>query len=566
MKTELPILFGIRWNNPSIEVISRETERFLDWITRIPIFREVSVYWNIPCTPFLEEKTGNLPHLITLIKKRIKSNKDKIFPMGYSGAILPLLSAAELDKEVSWCIANPWSSGIEDIFGIKPDTIIPVTTDLKRNTIIETFIKSGFSRVGTSVPGNEKADSRIETFTFTPVYPESVRQLKIIAKKQGSALNYPLYLFFDLSLIEETVKNPFEFDAMSDFLDVLAQRFTLTTTGAIKNANNGKGIFNIPRDQVQPNHPAIRASIRSLEKVRNSAKKTDIQYKNILKGLSFSGLIHAKSRKKSEEPPFPPKDRITIADMQGNAILSGEAFDAVFSGGRLIGLTANKKQLLPGIASEEFITTTGTMHRFRTASVSSIESERIRGLRVIGKIFISEEHEAGEHVTEYVFVEDSPYLLITMHIRYPGLSGIETIDSITPFELLLFSLDENEKASVAAYSGDSHTPEIIPEEESVRVLSGKYFCFNKDDYYITMGFLTRQGLIEGSIELKTEIKADKNSRTRLVRLNPFGTYQHVSSLYYGSLMEVISIYIGVSDTPPENEPSFLSSFLHEIPQ
>ena len=112
--------------------VKLKLEYLLEELLSINSTQSIPIHWNFSSNPYLENRNHSIASLITEIKTRISSRNDVIIPTGYRGAVNPLLKLWELKKELSWCIQNPWDSGIKDLFKLIPDIIIPNVPDLFR--------------------------------------------------------------------------------------------------------------------------------------------------------------------------------------------------------------------------------------------------------------------------------------------------------------------------------------------------------------------------------------------------------------------------------------------------
>ena len=120
-KKELILYIGIRWQQAASRLIAEKTEVFLEKLTCAKLEKCIPLHWNMPITPYLDNKNPSINKIITEIKTRINACKDCIVPMGYSGAAHPLLEAPELEKELAeGCIlARPFlarKAGILPVF------------------------------------------------------------------------------------------------------------------------------------------------------------------------------------------------------------------------------------------------------------------------------------------------------------------------------------------------------------------------------------------------------------------------------------------------------------------
>jgi len=130
------------------------------------------------------------------------------------------------------------------------------------------------------------------------------------------------------------------------------------------------------------NTPEVRKLAHDIARTRAGTQRGKELTRNVLREAGFFRKQGSRAIREQTKIRFPTPDRVSIADMQGSAILSGTSFDVHFSEGRLLNISFGKKQLFPDLKSRSYITLAGVDYPFHIASSASIESERARGLRV----------------------------------------------------------------------------------------------------------------------------------------------------------------------------------------
>ncbi|MBN1698874.1 MAG: hypothetical protein JW881_15260 [Spirochaetales bacterium] len=577
MDQDISLLIGMRWNNSSTEVICRETERFLSWLSHTGFGNASSVHWNIPCHPFLEIRTGNLEDLIREIKSRTRNNGDIPIPMGFSGNLHPLLSLAELEKECEWSIANPWESGIQDIFDILPDSIIPALADVQRKEAADCYKKAGFRTIGiplqhlSYLPRTFRdSTTRNEPmpFTFITPAPNMFHELKRGLKKQIEEGRSTFFFLFDCSLIEETVTIPFDYEPFTEVINELLSKhkaaFTTITAlddEAIRKMHDPapfKGFSFIP------DCPLWRKNAQSARNDRHLEIKTSRTYKDILRETSPFNLDHVLKKRiqPHQKSMFPPKERINEANMQGNAVLYGEAFSVAFLEGRIHHFIINNKKMNVGEKSRSFINYDDTDYDFQNLSAFSIQGERSRGLRESQKISIEETGKPGIQLTDYYFVDDFQYLLVTSKITYPLLRPKSLIAQLSPFELPLLRFTKNETITIYIHSAFSISSFPVPHEQRKIITAGELFVVEAKDYCILIGYPEKKG---SGLQF-LEFRVDDEKKEYILKANPFGTYIASPPEWYNGITEIYTFYIGVDTAVPDVPPDFPAGVLNEIPR
>lgn len=147
-----PLLLGVRWGAAAPGRIADYTESLLEAVAAVESRgTTIPVHWNLAPHLHLERAGQRLARLIGEIRTRAAGRGDRVLPCGYAGALHPLLSGEELEKELAWSRENPWSSGIRTLFGQDPEAILPVYPDLPREASHGIYRLCGFTAVGVAV-------------------------------------------------------------------------------------------------------------------------------------------------------------------------------------------------------------------------------------------------------------------------------------------------------------------------------------------------------------------------------------------------------------------------------
>ena len=233
---ELKLYIGIRWaerfNNPNC----RRAISLLHTLQSYSSGSTLPIHWNFPCQPLLEKRTAVFSELIDEIKIRLHNQEDHILPMGYTGALHPILEIKELKREVHWSLQNPWRSGIQDVFDVSPSFMLPFVPDLYREEALSVYLRAGFTRLGiirnldafhTFRSQIETKDGPMELYSLLrhSIFDElDAGALSRVFKKQESAR---LFLLLDLSSYPPKSVTS-ETDIIRRFLDGLSRTYNLT--------------------------------------------------------------------------------------------------------------------------------------------------------------------------------------------------------------------------------------------------------------------------------------------------------------------------------------------------
>ncbi|MBN2533520.1 MAG: hypothetical protein JXB88_11535 [Spirochaetales bacterium] len=596
MEKEVQIQIGMRWNHPSFEVICRETERFLSWLTQfetthLDAQERIPIHWNIPSYPYLEIRKRNIDDLVTEIKTRIQNRKDIPISMGYSGGAHPLLTIPELEKECEWSLANPWNSGIKDTFGKSSNVMMPYTPDIWRAGALGCYEKNGFSFIGINADTagqlyfkNRKNlyQGNLQFFLYLPLTSQFVMQCKKDVKKVLEETGYTLPLFFDCMYIEELVKIPFNFEPFTAILDLLMSKYTVhftsfTTLPSFSPEFGNQ--YSFDRRDILPNYPLWRQNAIQTNDNRDLSLKTTTTTttKDILQSISplftITGENWKSVNKKDDNANqvksttlkiiFPPEDRINTADMQGHVTLAGNTFSVQFLEGKIRNFVYKKKKILTGEKVKPYIRFSGVDYVLKNMNAFSIAGDRCRGLREIRRIEIDEDEPPGSQLIDYIFVEDFPYLIVTSKVTYPYLPANENIEQLAFFELPLFFLNTSRDQCVQLhiYSDNTRETYSLKPEECTFSLIGNTFIFSKDSVPVIVGFPGGKG---PDLQI-LNVKIIKHKKDLCFMINIGGCYFHVPASRYSRVTEVFSFFLGVCSSLDEGIPAFPSQVLQEIP-
>lgn len=584
----------MRWNHPSVEVVCRETDRFLTWLsqfetTHFDAGNRITVHWNLPSSPFFELKTRSLDNLILEIKTRIQNNKDIPISMGYSGGAHPLLTISELEKECQWGRTNPWGSGMVDIFGKLSPVIMPFPPDVSRSEALLCYNAHDYHAVGIT-PGSKNQfyvhNARSlhpdipGIFSFLQLSTSLINQYRRDLRRVLEENNYSLTFFFDCMYIEEVVKIPFDFKPFTELLDMIMAKYTVNFTSfeeipGLDQSSPESKVSSLKENSsgdlrnVLPNHPLWRYNAGSVQKDRILTKKTDGNIKDILIALSPLSISlpgHKSNAGKrnhlDKKSSFPPDNRISTADMQGQVALAGDNFSVLFRGGKIKNLMYKKKKILAGEMVSSYFILSQKRYESQSLSAFSISGDSCRGLREMQKIVIDEDEPAGTQLTDYIFIGDFPYLIVTTKVLYPHFSSQDEIDEYAFFELPLFYFENSTSIDLRVHSGNHQSLYSLKPIERTFSVTGKAFIFSKDGISVIIGFPGGKGP-----EMQIlGIRIKKTKKGVCLSTNIGGSYFQQRASYFNHGAEVFSFYIGVSPVSDREIMVFPPDVLQEIPE
>jgi len=566
MKNEIEIGLGIKWSDPDIKKITGETEALLNALDNCQYKKDIPIHWLIPPYPFLEQDIVGLNNLLLEIKARITTLNDIPVSIGYTGTDHPILSYQELEKEIAWSLSNPWNSGLKEVFGANPEIFIPTTTLLSDKRIFTLYQNSGFHYIGMNRVFPALFNKEINN--LTPVIYIDMCALSSIKslKKQIKTLLKEKHTYF-LFLIDINCK------ISNSTLKTIWQNFLKTIEWLTK--NYALKFCSVTQSQALPHSPfpepfietaalantiMIRHQLLNTIRFKQKKETSDDDFKNILINLSAPFTQDHKTGRKSKRIIFPSLDRVSDCTMQGNTILAGSDFAANLNNGKLFNLESSHGNfLLIGQNMRSYMQISGKEHIFQNLSSFSVAGEHVRGLRESQKIEIPGNIHPGFQLTEYIFIDDFPYLLISSKIKYPSLDLKIIMEAIVPFEIPLFII--NDSIDILALSDDTKQVHTLHAAISHYSIPANMVAIPHAGTNIIIGFPPEKSSNPGIFEFK--IKQFK--KQTLLSINIFGTYTPVEAKLYNRMTEIFSFYIGISPLLPEKPPYFPAKVLREIP-
>jgi hypothetical protein len=428
------------------------------------------VLWSLPARP-----RGDAADFIQAVRARLGPEKDVVVPMGYGGAVHPLLCSDELEKELAWGVSNPWSTGVKDVFGVTAAALAPRVPDFSRPRAIELYAQAGFTHIcaGWTVRSAPFKRGKLTIVPFTPMLPAAgtpAELSKLFSRTlDGSA---------DAFLMVDAARFP-SAEALTAYLDaLLASLAAAGYTAAAPKTLLGKAgaeSSGAPADP-WPGLPVqiARNRISFLAQIQRKKRKKNDEYRAILDGLSFSSLWD--EGRADIGAPAETREKTLVAHMQGDVTLAGTAFDARMSGGRFLGIAKQGRFLTPNAPAQSSMTIGGKTYRFKSRSAISFEGDAGTGLRDDLVLEFGSPRggmDAGRLGIEYEFRGDASELCITAVLKYPNLQGRETVDAVTPLSFIVAEQGPDSPIQIAVENPDGFASSLsLEESEGWRAVPG----------------------------------------------------------------------------------------------
>ena len=503
------ICLGFQWDPAGWERLPALWDTLFGWLGDRPAF------WNLPAFP-QDLPVRRRASAARPLADRLELRHEPVTAAGFSGACHPLLNIDELDREVSWGLRNPWSTGLSDVLGARPRILLPRVPDLLRVDAWKIYHDHGFSRVGACVqPGGAlpQAESllavrRVQLCSWFPNGGKTRGQRRPVALAPG------LVLLLDLG----GCSDPAQLRAALEDPSGLFGGRSLALAGLVE------------PEGTLPERPASSASSRLdwapfsvpdlhalLDETASAARKK--KKKNDELGLLLSALSTPGTR---TDGPFPSRRAYQpqlLAHMLGDVTLGGSAFDVRLHGGRFCGIVRQGTGLTPLCPAGAWLRTGRGISSFRTVSSVSFESDAGTGLQET----LGLDGKEGTRVRiEYSFRDGSPDLLIDLDLELPSPAPDSVVEEYAPLAMALRPLRKNEDAlvEVAAPDGSASSVRVPAGGACVLAAGAEHRVRRPDGGWIVLRFATPAGRLWGL----PWFRVVRLGRERVLECNPFGSY------------------------------------------
>ncbi|UCF97111.1 MAG: hypothetical protein JSV89_18350 [Spirochaetaceae bacterium] len=556
---------GLRFGHSPDKEICARAEGFLGEIEQGGSNRPIPLYWNFPVAPVLQTRSRTTERLLASIRRRLERGQDRVVPSGFFGVPHPLLLPEEQKRDLLWCYRNPWFPALKNLFGLSPDSVLPVLPDLLSETTDALYSRLGFNTIGVPIPlyslssrpfGSRRTafkplsipvctipDSEIRILPVVvararDVSTEAIRELLSSCGKADS-----LHILFDLD-------DPAGADNISDtagmeklFAMISRQRaieflpFSGNNQLAAPAAVNPSELLMFAEAGERTYDHSVWAQIESL---RRKKRKSNLQTQQLLKTLAAAGPEAAIS--KSESPKQSTKGvlQITNISMAGSVTLIGAEVQATFADGRLSNLIDRGVRILPGEAARSYFTLATKKEFLQTDSAFSFEREGQVGLRSILSARIGRERRIIQVILDTYFANDQSNLTLEMTVNYPPLDdGI--VPESAPLELCLCSFSDDDNLHIETeIPGRCVYLETVAARAGPVRLYGKRFTITNGSGVVVLEAAPQYGTRTEQIEFRVEKKRGRY----LLWANLGGSYLPRSTMLLSGRRQFLSYSLG----------------------
>ncbi len=530
----------------------------LQQLTALEPDLQLPLYWNLPLSPQLEKRPRSVEDLLMEIRLRTGSRGDAVLPAGFRGAIHPLLTSGELQRELQWCTSNPWAPGFADLFGRQPEALAPLAPDVLRERAGGVYSRHGFRFLGIpaaagGLPGApvsretlhllrdsarlrfSAAADRATLFSYLlwpqALLPELTARLPRALEGQGEAL-------FLMIRMEESAEPRGE-GRLAELLEALAERFTLAfppLAGLAAEAVQAEQPEEGPFPEVPD--PLLRRRWQKAEPIRRRKSRSPADYRRLLDMFAPGSPDEPAGRtiRHRTEPVF-------AANMTGSISLAGPSFQANFVDGRLAGISRDGQPFLAGQPADSYLVLDGRPYPLEMVSAFSFDRQQDTGLRTLLRALLPEGREVLLTADAY-FTEGQAGLNLELTARYPRLEG--RLELLAPYEVALCELPAEEPAVLeAAFHGEPSALCPLPPEEGVMALYGCAFLLRQGGRTVRLDLRLGSAGATGYLQFRVE----RRGRRRLLLANLNGSYVPVEASLYSEVQESFSCRIGIGQAP-----------------
>lgn len=554
-KKNLNLLVGLRLNTRPGKSLYTLLESLLEEIAALETPDAFPLQWICSISPLLEQTSGALDSLLVEIKTRCASRGDRLIPAGFRGAVHPLLTTEELEKELSWCWSHSAAAGFAELFAAPPAAIMPVYPDPWRELSAGAYSRQGFRALGLPQDPDRAysfqrrgKNSRAAFFSYIPLaastYAEYTRNLRGLSAAVPPREKVLFVVLDTDSLISCRETDGEVRPVLSRLLETLRARHAVTPVSLAD-----PQLFASPPAQMRPldylpvrSDPLKRRLWLQADPLRDKAEPRDGDIRRILECLS-TGPDHQSLPAAGTADP---DQRVLDASMKGIVVLSGEHFDANFSDGRLAGIAIGKQRLLDAGPAQTYLELAGTRYDYRTESAFSFQGPGEHGLRSVLKLRLPRPESPGAEnrlMVDCYFEENCPDLMLDFQVTYPVLDTEAEISSIAPYEIPLLAVGPEEAIRLRArfpdHSEVEHQFHPSAADEELQLLSGSEFTVGCGRHTLFLRFngSPRVGLIE--------FRRRRRSSAQILYANLNGSYRAAGAGRYSGVRESFSFRIGL---------------------
>jgi hypothetical protein len=553
----LELSIGIVWTASAGPANAASLEPFLEAFAQTPLT------WVLCAGATLEKRSEEADKLVAEIKARMANIGDSVIPAGYSGAPHPLLGLSELERELEWSLRNPWGSGLADVFKKTPGMMIPTAADFSRDRSRSLYLKLGFRFIGLPF------DPSTPVYRFWGHSPEeglTIFHYFDAGLLPGNSAARTAKSFFprdlDRALVLVRTGGRESLAALSALIDALRAQRACTITGLAEPGEPPHAAHNPAplRPALLIDTPLARLLREKAGRLRAKDELKNHELRELLTLTAADPLDIEKARSTLEKKPVAREGTAYNANMPGEILLPGSAFDACFSRGRLTDLKAGETGFLPGRPAQGSALVAGKELPLIFDRIFSFEKNDLRGLET----FILFPGAEREHffTIRYAFSGEQPWLFICGELVRRFSAPLDRIGAFAPLEIPLGEILPDAPLVIRQlYADGSQTSTALTGHEETVVIPGTVFSAPSRGRHLVFGYVPHK---TAPIHCMA-INVHREKKKKFAYLNPFGAFGNEAVRAMLATGEARPFYIGVRDAAPEKPPAFSASLLKSIP-
>ncbi len=441
--------------------------------------------------------------LLGEIKRRIKQQQDKIVPGGFTGSPHPLMLPEELERELLWCYKNPWFPGLNKLFDMDPDFILPVYPDLLAEASALVYSLQGFRVIGVPISLfrlKRRSAGRRRTYFepfADPAYTIAGSRSKILLQpvvvvrsvdEMSEAISMgktnTLFVLFDPWQGRIRADQPLA-GTLGPLIELFARHRKIDFLSFHEKKRNPLTApveptellsFVEPRDRLEEG-----TAWDQIESLRRKKRETNKQLCIILESLAGAGPNTTLKSSKTTGEIGKDELEITNVSMAGSVTLIGASVQATFVEGRFTNLVKGETEVLAGKPAQSFLTVGAKRVELQTESAFAFERDGQTGLRSALSARIGEGLQPIRVILDYYFEGDDPTLFLKIAVHYPSIP-VGLLYENAPLEICLYSFTQNDSLLIETeLSKGVRYSEALPHQEVLKRVYGKKFRITKGD-------------------------------------------------------------------------------------
>jgi hypothetical protein len=443
-------------------------------------FETLSIHWNLPLRPLFDANHPPTEPGLSALAARISDGRDHVVPMGYCGALHPLLVREELEREITWMQDSPWHDAEPELHLPTSTVIMPWGSDLHRESTATLLRDAGLVWFTGTLGEQKDKYLRFEGAAGTLLAPMVVAQAAgargIYRKVRAAAKQRrPLIVLTELRDTDDVVV----LESVASALIRTAKRGTDVDWPSLTDCLSEAGEAG-EADHALPADPSHRASWIEAWRLRRAGEDREERIRSILRRFAPQrcGQCETEPQESTER-----EERIVIASMLGTAWLAEDNASASFAEGRLNAIAGPAGEYSFPMPVRSYMTVESGRRAvenvFQTDSAFSYEAPRIRGLQESLSSRAVGQEERGTVSLEYFYIDGFSCLLVNVALRHGGNPGEAPVLTYAPFEIPLFPLFRGDHVvATSLYPDGSSASLTLDSRERTAELAGTGFFFS----------------------------------------------------------------------------------------